>query len=136
MTDGAMRASVPFRAALDEGASHVLALRSRGETYEKYPYKRSEIAITRWFGSKALAKMLVERPGLYNDDARQLQFGGSRTVLQLAPAEREPVAQLEQSLQRLRAGFQLGVNVVGQTFGMPELQVDWCPRPIITAVTN
>jgi predicted patatin/cPLA2 family phospholipase len=135
MTDGALRASVPFRAALDEGATHVLALRTRGEEYRKKPYKFLEIQAARWLpivGSRALGALVAERTALYNEDADELQYGNSQAVLQITPPEEEPVAQLEKSRDAIRAGFHLGVNAVAQAFGMPDLSVTWEPLPVIT----
>jgi predicted patatin/cPLA2 family phospholipase len=133
MTDGAMLVSVPFRMALEEGATHVLALRSRGENYRKDPYSRSDVFMARRkrFGGMALAHLLEVRPGLYNRDADELQYGNSSSVLQIAPAgpDEEPVEQMEKSLSRLREGFRLGAAATAKVFGMPEIEVDWGQFP-------
>jgi predicted patatin/cPLA2 family phospholipase len=132
MTDGALLASVPFRAAIEDGSTHVLALRSRGENYRKSPYSAKELWITRTVGGKALAKLVAARPALYNADAQALQSGESTTAFQLTPEGVDsPVDQIEKSLQKVREGFKLGVAAVGKTFGMPELDVIWNQRPEI-----
>jgi predicted patatin/cPLA2 family phospholipase len=138
MTDGAMLVGVPFRTALEEGATHVLALRSRGENYRKDPYSRLDVFMAgrKRFGGAALAHLLEVRPGLYNRDADELQYGGSSLVLQLAPAgpDDEPVEQMEKSLSRLREGFRLGAAATAKAFGIPEIEVDWEQSPPAIAV--
>lgn len=139
MTDGAFRMSTPFRAALDEGATHVLALRTRGEDYRKGPYPTSQIRAARWLpklGGRALASLIEERPPLYNQEADELQYGGSQAVLQIVPPEVEPVSQLERSIDVIRAGFQLGVNAVAQAFGMPDIDVAWQPLPVLSVAAH
>jgi predicted patatin/cPLA2 family phospholipase len=131
MSDGALLASVPFRAALDDGATHVLALRSRGEDYRKSKYSGLNVETVRIFGSSALAELVEDRPRIYNLDADELQEG-SDSVLQIAvPGDEEPVGQLEKSLARIRNGFDLGMTAVGKAFGMPELSVSWQGVPTI-----
>jgi predicted patatin/cPLA2 family phospholipase len=134
MTDGALLASVPFRAAQDDGATHVLALRSRGEDYRKDRYSRFHVNTVRYFGSSALASLVADRPRIYNQDADELQEG-SESVLQIAmPGDQEPVEQLETSLERVLHGFELGVAAVGKAFGMPKLDVSWRGQvPVIVA---
>jgi predicted patatin/cPLA2 family phospholipase len=127
MTDGAMRASVPFSLALEDGASHVLALRTRGAHYRKDPYGALEIYAPLLAGGRMLSKLVRERPALYNADADQLQYGRSRSVVQIAPEgpDDEPVGQMELSIPRMREGFRLGALAAGKAFGMPKLAVDW-----------
>jgi predicted patatin/cPLA2 family phospholipase len=131
MSDGALLASVPFRAALDDGATHVLALRTRGEDYRKSKYSRFNVGTVKLFGGSALAKLVEDRPRIYNLDADELQEG-SDSVLQIAvPGDEEPVKQLEKSLANIRNGFELGMTAVGQAFGMPKLGVFWGEVPTI-----
>lgn len=133
MTDGALLSSVPFRAAQEDGASHVLALRSRGEEYRKDNYHPAELAVVKYAGSRVLASLVAGRPKIYNEDAEELQYGNSPTVTQIAPSEETPVKQLEKSLPKIRRGFHLGVSAVGQAFGMPPLEVHWQNLPVIVA---
>jgi predicted patatin/cPLA2 family phospholipase len=131
MTDGALLASIPFRAAKDNGATHVLALRSRGEDYRKGPYSGMEVSAVQFFGGSALASLVENRPERYNQDAEELQQG-SESVLQIAiGGAQEPVKQLEKSAESVMRGFELGVKAVGKAFGMPELGVAWQPIPVI-----
>jgi predicted patatin/cPLA2 family phospholipase len=131
MTDGAMRASVPFRLALEDGASHVLALRTRGAHYRKDPYRAFEIYAPLLAGGRKLSRLVRERTVLYNADADELQYGRSQTVVQIAPEgpDDEPVAQMEMSVPRMREGFRLGAAAMAKAFGMPEIDVDWDQYP-------
>ena len=83
------------------------------------------------FGGAALAHLLEVRPGLYNRDADELRYGGSQSVMQIAPKgpDEEPVKQMEKSLTRLREGFRLGAAATAKAFGMPEIEVDWDQFP-------
>jgi predicted patatin/cPLA2 family phospholipase len=132
MTDGALLASVPFRTAQANGATHVLALRTRGEDYRKDQYSKMNVGAVRFFGGSALASLVAGRPRIYNQDAEDLQEG-SDSVLQIALSEAQaPVDQLEKSLARVLHGFELGVAAVGKAFGMPKPNVLWQPVPVIT----
>lgn len=134
MADGALLASVPFRAAQDNGATHVLALRSRGEDYRKKPYSKMNIGAVRLFGSSALAALVKDRPRMYNQDAEELQEG-SESVLQIAlSGAQAPVEQLEKSLASVLHGFELGTAALGKAFGMPKFDVEW--RQVPTLVVN
>jgi predicted patatin/cPLA2 family phospholipase len=133
MSDGALLASVPFRVAKDNGATHVLALRTRGEDYRKDQQSKMNVAAVRFFGGSALASLVAGRPRLYNQDAEDLQEG-SESVLQIAlSGEQAPVERLEKSLARVQNGFELGVAAVGKAFGMPKLDVSWGQVPTIVA---
>ncbi len=132
MTDGAMLSSVPVPEALAGGATHVLALRSRGANYRKGPYSQREIRFTRYYaqmGAK-LAALMVGRPDTYNRAAEQLQHGELPNVTQLVPEADEPVAQFEESMLNAHYGFKLGALAVAKAFGVPEqLSVSWVLPP-------
>jgi len=134
MTDGALLASVPFRAAQDNGATHVLALRTRGEDYRKDEYSKMNVGAVRFYGGSALASLVAGRPRIYNQDVEELKEG-SDSVLQIAlSGAQAPVEQLEKSLTKVLHGFELGVAAVGKAFGMPKLDVAWGQVP--TIMTN
>jgi predicted patatin/cPLA2 family phospholipase len=142
MTDGAMLSSVPVPEALAGGATHVLALRSRGANYRKDPYPDRDIRFTRFYAKMGaeLVSLMKGRPAIYNKAAEELQRGELENVAQLAPEADEPVAQFEESQSRARYGFKLGALAVAKAFGAPEqLTVYWDPMsvraPAISIIT-
>ncbi|HVA11089.1 MAG TPA: patatin-like phospholipase family protein [Candidatus Dormibacteraeota bacterium] len=132
LTDGAMLSSVPVPEALAGGATHVLALRSRGANYSKVPYSKNEVRFTRYYAQMGaeLVSLMEGRPATYNKAAEELQRGELENVTQLAPDAEEPVAQFEESLTRAHYGFKLGALAAAKVFGAPEqLAVYWDPIP-------
>jgi predicted patatin/cPLA2 family phospholipase len=130
LVDGALIYSVPFRPALEEGATHVLALRTKHESYRISSYNRTFLRAVRRFGSQELADLVRRRPTLYNHDADELQASELQNVLQITPQQTEfPVKQFEKSYLRARQGFDLGVQAIAEIFDLPTIQVSW--RPVL-----
>jgi predicted patatin/cPLA2 family phospholipase len=138
MTDGAMLSSVPVPEAMAGGATHVLALRSRGVHYRKEPYLQREIRFTRYYASQGakLALLMEGRTGIYNRVAEELQRGELPNVTQIAPEADEPVAQFEKSLPTARYGFKLGAMAVARAFGVPNIWVSWEPPLSTPSITT
>ncbi len=128
LADGGLLESVPLRSPLNEGATHVLALRSRDGRYRKGPRGRGyglleDRVINRQPGH--VADMIRARPALYDADADLLEqasagegdLGGR--VLQLAPAPGTPLVkrlQLDRTLvmAAMRAGAQVAADALCQ----------------------
>ena len=113
---------MPFRTPLAEGATHVLALRSRDATYRKgargrlYGFAEDRV-INRLPGR--LPDMIRARPGRYDADADELAAATAGEgplagrVLQLAPAPGTPlVGRLETDAAKVRAAMRAGARVV------------------------
>jgi predicted patatin/cPLA2 family phospholipase len=136
MTDGGVIEAVPYKAALQNGATHVLALRSSGEDYRKLPEREATLRLIqrhRW-GGKVLAELVRERPRAYNEDAENLQAGRMYpNVLQIALAgEQRPVERLTKLELEVKNGVQLGVDAMGEALGTPRLYVTWNEdKPVI-----
>lgn len=122
LADGGLIESVPFRTPLAEGATHVLALRSRDAGYRKgarariYGFAEDRV-INRLPGM--LAPMIRERPAIYDTDAAELaaaQEGDgllAGRVLQLTATAGTPlVKRLETDAQKARAAMRAGAQVV------------------------
>ena len=84
LVDGGLLEPIPFRAALGEGATHVLVLRSR---HERWRAVERPTMVERALGRAhpALAPALVTCHARYNADAEALARGDDRNVVQVAP---------------------------------------------------
>ena len=138
LLDGGFVESVPYRAALREGATHVLVLRSRPAAYRLAPVGRLvELAARQMHPD--LAPLVAARPQRYNRDADELARLSSQ------PPGRAPVAQvdvapdhrlvdhLSTDVERIRACVRLGAAamaslVLREPAGLPVA----CP-PLETA---
>lgn len=122
LADGGLIESVPFRTPLAEGATHVLALRSRDLTYRKGRRGRlygvaEDRVINRLPGQ--VPALIRARPARYDADADELAraqlgegpFAGK--VLPFAPAPGTPlVGRLETDAEKARAAMRAGALVV------------------------
>jgi predicted patatin/cPLA2 family phospholipase len=84
LVDGGLLEPIPFRAALHEGATHVLVLRSR---HERWRAVERATLVERALGRThpALAPLLVSCHVRYNADADALARGDHPGVVQIAP---------------------------------------------------
>lgn len=122
LADGGLIESVPFRTPLADGATHVLALRSRDLAYRKGRRGRlygaaEDRVINRLPGE--VPELIRARPARYDADADELAraqrgegpLGGK--VLPLAPAPGTPlVGRLETDAGKARAAMRAGALVV------------------------
>jgi len=84
LVDGGLIEPIPFRAALREGATHVLVLRSRNEQWRAIERRTLvERALGRAY--PALAPLLDECHARYNADAETLADRDRDDLLQIAP---------------------------------------------------
>ncbi len=141
-SDGGLVAPMPFEVALQHGSpdnTHVLVLRTCGEDLRKNIDPWALIEAVRWhrFGSKALAKLVEARAGIYNEDAYNLKAGLIKNVTQVAlKGSDRPVPRVTKSLRTLEEGFVLGMRAAGKVFGMPELFVVRDKRGVPKIRTN
>ena len=117
LVDGGFLESVPYRSALREGATHVLALRSRDAGYRLPPSpKRQELAMR--LACPELVTLLRARPRRYNREAEELDDLASNPhgpphVTQVAvPRDCRLVEHLETDVTQIRACLRLGSAMV------------------------
>jgi predicted patatin/cPLA2 family phospholipase len=118
--DGGLLESLPYRAALRDGATHVLVLRSRHAEYRKSELRgaRRRLVERLLLGApETVAEMVRERPTRYNDEASDLaspdRAGLGGRVAQFAPPPHaRPISQLESRPRRLRQALALGASTV------------------------
>ena len=129
LADGGLIESVPFRAPLSEGATHVLALRSRDAAYRKgrrgRVYGFAEDRVINRLPGKVPA-MIRARPARYDADAAALQTAqrgegpDAGRVLQLTPSADVPlVGRLETDADKARAAMRAGALVVLDALARP-----------------
>jgi hypothetical protein len=117
LVDGGFVESVPFRSALREGATHVLALRTRDGGYRLPEYRRFAELAMRLAGPE-LASLLRGRPHRYNGEADELEGlashpAGRPSVTQvMVPRERRLVDHLDTDVAQIRECIRLGASAV------------------------
>ncbi len=129
LADGGLIESVPVGTPLAEGATHVLALRSRDASYRKGRRGRlygtaEDLVINRLPGK--VPEMIRERPARYDADADDLaaaQAGAgplAGRVLQMSPAAGTPlVGRLETDAVKVRDAIRAGAAVVLDALARP-----------------
>ena len=117
LVDGGFLESVPYGAALREGATHVLVLRSCTATHRLPQYRRTTGLAMR-IADPTVAALLRARPERYNDEADELER------LALHPAGRPPVTQVtvqralrlvghvDTDVTQIRACVRLGMSAI------------------------
>jgi predicted patatin/cPLA2 family phospholipase len=121
--DGGLIESMPYGAALRDGATHVLVLRARHASYRFRGYSRATLrAVDRLLrdAPDTLAELIRERPERYNAEAAALQAGegcaANGRVCQLAPpAGPRMTSQFEPRPHRLVEAVRLGMRTAYQT---------------------
>jgi hypothetical protein len=117
LLDAGLSAAIPFRAALDDGATHVLVLRSRrlGETAQP-PGRITGALTSRLLGriDPAVARAFMTRADREAEDERFLAARDSGPflepfVLSIRPAPGSPVpGRLETDIEVVRGGLYAG----------------------------
>jgi predicted patatin/cPLA2 family phospholipase len=114
--DGGLVESIPYAAAVREGATHVLVLRARPAAFRFREYSPAALGLCRLLlrnAPKTVLELIRERPGRYNAEAEALAATGGGAlaghVRQLAPPEDAALAsQFEVRPDRLSAAIGLG----------------------------
>jgi len=139
MSDGSLIESMPYRAALADGATHVLVLRSHSAGHRMDDVPRALLELARRTAHPAVVSLLRGRPERYNADAAQLEQAGAGEpgLLQIAPpagAAYLPLVgtpglgQLELSGRAVRQGLLVGATAAAAAFGLPAVDVVWQPE--------
>ncbi len=119
-SDGGLIESIPVTTPLDEGATHVIALRSRDAAYRKGArgrlYGVAEDAVVRRLPGE-LPRLVRERPGRYDAEADALVAAGAGEgplaglATQIAPPAGTPlVGRLQVDRARVRAAIDAGAS--------------------------
>ena len=119
LVDGGFLESIPYRAALAEGGTHVMVLRSCTAGYRLPRYRRATGLAMR-IADRKVASLLRSRPERYNDEADELER------LALHPAGRPSVTQV--TVQR-------GLRLVGHV-DTDVTQIRACVRLGISAIAS
>ena len=118
LVDGGFVESVPYRSALLDGATHVLALRSRNAGYRLPPYPRHARLAMR-LACPELVTLLRARPHRYNREAEELEgsashHGAGPPVTQVTvPRECLLVEHLDMDVTQIRECIRLGAAAIG-----------------------
>lgn len=120
--------SIPYTSAVDDGATHVLALTTRPEGV----LRGKPSFLERWFMSRKirgyeplLVPHYLARAGAYARSVEELRTGSSRSADDDSPhlyaitlaRDARPVSQLEKDRRKLVAGAEAGVRAVFEAFG-------------------
>ena len=119
-SDGGLIESIPVSTPLREGATHVIALRSRDAAYRKGErgrlYGLAEDAVVRRLPGE-LRRLVRERPARYDAEADALAAAGAEEgplagrVTQIAPPPGTPlVGRLQVDRARVRAAIGAGAR--------------------------
>lgn len=117
LVDGGFLESVPYRSALREGASHVLALRSRNAGYRLPPCSRRDALAMRFVCPEVVA-LLRARPQRYNRDAAELEGWAAHAARRppvtqvVVPRGRRLVEHLDTDVMQIRESIQLGISAM------------------------
>ena len=117
LVDGGLLEPIPYRAALREGATHVLVLRSRPARWRGAERRRlAERALGR--AHPALAPLFVDCHARYNADAAALAAGVDPRVAQVAPpAGVRLIGRFSIDAERIEAAVALGAASMAQALG-------------------
>jgi predicted patatin/cPLA2 family phospholipase len=128
VADGAFVSTVPYKEALEEGATDVLVLRTKTTDARKKPYSPKLIDIVKRL-EPLIGELLEARPEIYNDDAGQLEsLSKDGHVAQIAPPTGAiKMSQLEHSVKNVRKGLGIGAAATAAAFGLPNIEILWQP---------
>ena len=117
LVDGGFLESIPFRAALREGATHVLVLRSCAASHRLPQYRRATGLAMR-MADPTVASLLRARPERYNDEADELERlalhpAGRPSVTQVTvPRALRLVGHVDTDVTRIRACVRHGMSAI------------------------
>jgi predicted patatin/cPLA2 family phospholipase len=138
MVDGGLLEPIPFLAAIEEGATHVLVLRSRPAGYRK-PALSELGQLLALRDDPCLAELLKGRAGVYNRQAGELERGragheNGAHVLQVAvPDHLRLIGRLESNGERVTQAVRAGAQAMASATLRDE--IDLCWQPVIYRAT-
>ncbi len=130
MADGSLLEPIPLASALEEGATHVLVLRSRPADYRKSALSElGELLALR--GEPALAETLRARQAIYNRQAAELQEhrhpAGTHVHQVAVEGHARLVAPLQASAERVGEALQMGAGAMAGEILARAVDVHWLP---------
>jgi len=138
MADGGLIEPIPFQTAIDEGATHVLVLRSRPAAYRK-PALSELGQLIALRDDARLVELLKARAGVYNRQAGELERGRAGRedgvhVLQIAvPDHVRLIGRLESNGERVSQAVRSGAQAMASAILREE--IDLCWQPVICRTT-
>jgi predicted patatin/cPLA2 family phospholipase len=138
MADGGLIEPIPFRSAIEEGATHVLVLRSRPAAYRK-PALSELGQVVALRDDPRLVELLRARAGVYNRQAGELEQGRAGRedgahVLQIAvPDHVRLIGRLESNGERVTQAVRSGAQAMASA--MLREEIDLCWQPVIYRTT-
>jgi predicted patatin/cPLA2 family phospholipase len=127
LADGALTASVPYKAAIADGATDVLVLRTKSKSYKAESYSPR---VLDWIKrlDPLMGELIEASPELYNDDSDYLSSAAGSNITQIViPDNLVKVSRLEHSVANIRKGFHIGATAAAAAFGLPKIDVLWQP---------
>jgi predicted patatin/cPLA2 family phospholipase len=138
MADGGLIEPIPFHTAIEEGATHVLVLRSRPAAYRK-PALSELGQLLALRDDPRLVELLKGRGGVYNRQAGELEQGSAgrehgAQVLQIAVAAHERlIGRLESNTERATEAVRSGAQAMASAILRDP--IDLCWQPVIYRTT-
>jgi predicted acylesterase/phospholipase RssA len=132
MADGGLIEPIPVRTALEEGATHVLVLRSRPIGYRR-PMLRELGDAFAMRGDAALAELLRSRRGVYNRQAAELERAAGASddgayVQQVAvPEGTRLIGRLDGNGERVINAMRLGAKAMASAIVTDPIELCWQP---------
>ncbi|HEX5859396.1 MAG TPA: patatin-like phospholipase family protein [Microbacterium sp.] len=117
LVDGGFLESIPYRAALREGATHVLVLRSCAASHRLPQYRRTTGLAMR-VADRTVASLLKARPERYNDEADELETlashpAGHPSVTQVTVQRGlRLLGHVDTDLTQIRTCVRLGMSAI------------------------
>ena len=133
MADGGLVEPIPYRTAIDEGATHVLVLRTRPAGFRRpAALERAEHMSLR--ADPRLAELVRSRIGAYNNEARDLERGlpdDDRAHVQqvTVPDRTRLIGRLDPSRERVVEAVRLGAQAMAEC--VLTGRVDLCWQPVV-----
>lgn len=130
MADGSLVEPIPFRSALEEGATHVLVLRSRPAAYRRPALSRlgESLALR---NEPGLAALLRARHGIYNRQAGELEhglgFGGAHVHQIAVPDSVRLVWSLQANGERVADALRQGARAMASQVLTEPVELCWQP---------
>lgn len=137
MIDGALIEPIPFETALAEGATHVLALRSRPARYRKSAFGGLGESLA-FRDSPGLVKLVRAGHTTYNRQASRLASAATLSddahLLQVAvPDDARTIARLEGNADRVTEAVALGARAMASV--ILDEPIDLCWQPMVYRAT-
>lgn len=136
LVDGGLIEAVPYQAAIDQGATDVLVLRSKRADYRSEPYRWPAKYIAENNSPPSIWPLIKNKASIYNNLIKTLDNLIEDTtdesdvrVAQITLPEKykQPIGKLNTNRKNIDAGFELGLKSAAKIFVRREIEVFWTP---------